>query len=131
MNLKELDYIANSNDEIDINMNSIDYAYCVKVRELYRNYKANRMTLEQCKAKKNDIIKEYNRNLETTTACSKIYLKNQENIKNSELLRAEINKSTDLKEMLFKSLECIAVLTNDETFYNMNMKKIERNNQND
>lgn len=127
---KVMKYREMLNHEIDINMNSIDYAYCTKVRELYRNYKANRMTLEQCKAKKNDIIKEYN-NLETTTACSKIYLKNQESIKNSELLRAEINKSTDLKEMLLKSLECIAVLTNDETFCTINAKKVERSNKDD
>lgn len=47
-----------------------------------------------------------------------------ENIKKSEKLRSEINLSNDPKEILYKSLLCIYVLTEDSAFYGTNIKKI-------
>lgn len=47
-----------------------------------------------------------------------------ENINKSEKLRREISLSNDPKEILYKSLLCIYVLTEDRAFYESNLKKI-------
>ena len=124
LDLKSLDIIANSDEPMDKHMHIVDYGYCAKVRELYQSYKANQMSLEDCKKIKVKISKEYENIVETMTYCSKIWLEQQEKIKKSELLRAEINKSSDLQEMLLKSLHIVSLLTGDETFYKINSKKV-------
>lgn len=129
LNLKDLDIIANKNELIDRSMHIIDYGYCAKVRELYQVYKANQMSLEDCKKLKAEITKEYEKIVETMTYCSKVWNEHQENIKKSEMLRVEINKSSDLQEMLLKSLEIVSLLTGDETFYKINAKKVGDNNE--
>lgn len=45
------------------------------------------------------------------------------NIRESEILRCEINKSNDKKEIIDKSLKCIALLSGDNLFYENNIKK--------
>lgn len=124
LDLKSLDIIANSDEPIDKHMHIVDYGYCTKVRELYQSYKANQMSLEDCKKLKIKISKEYEDIVENLTYCSKIWLEHQENIKKSEILKAEINKSSDLQEMLLKSLEIVSLLTGDETFYKINTRKL-------
>lgn len=72
LDLKNLDIIANSNEPLDRNMHIVDYGYCAKVHELYQGYKNNQITLEDCKKFKAEIIKEYEKIIETMTYCSKI-----------------------------------------------------------
>ena len=122
--LKELDKIANSNIAIEKTMPLMDYGYCIKMRELYNDYKSGSITLDSCKRRKQEFIKEYTKLLEDIISSSKIYLKYQENIKKSEILKAEINKSSDLQEMLLKSLEIVSLLTGYETFYKINTRKL-------
>ena len=126
-NLKDLDIIANSDEPLDFDMNLLDYGYCAKVRKLYQNYKNNQMNIEDCKKLKVKISKEYEDIVEYITHSSRVWLEHQENIKKSEILRAEVNKSTDLQEMLLKSLEIVSLLTGDETFYKINAEKVNKN----
>ena len=120
MKLEELDKIANSNIVIEKTMPLADYAYCMKMRELYTDYRKGLITLDSCKKRKKEIVEEYQK----CSSCLEVYKKYQENIKKSEILRVEINKSSDLQEMLLKSLECISLMTGDETFYKINAKKV-------
>lgn len=129
LNLKDLDIIANKSEPIDRSMHIVDYGYCAKVRELYQSYKTNQMSLEDCKKVKVSITKEYEEIIEDITHCSQVWLEHQDNIKKSEILRAEINKSSDLQEMLLKSLEIVSLLTGDETFYKINARKIGDSNE--
>lgn len=124
LDLKSLDIVANSDEPMGKHMHIVDYGYCAKVRELYQSYKANQMSLDDCKKLKVKISKEYENIIENLTYCSQVWLKHQENIKKSEILRAEINKSSDLQEMLLKSLEIVSLLTGDETFYKINARKL-------
>lgn len=123
MKLEELDKIAISNMAIEKTMPLMDYAYCMKMRELYADYRKGLITLDSCKKRKKEIVEEYQK----CSSCLEVYKKYQENIKKSEILRAEINKSSDLQEMLLKSLECISLMTDDEVFYKLNSKKVNRN----
>ena len=125
MKLEELDKMANSNIAIEKTMPLMDYAYCMKMRELYTDYQKKLITLDSCKKRKEEIIEEYQR----CSSCLDVNKKYQENIKKSEILRAEINKSSDLQEMLLKSLEIVSLLTGDETFYKINAKKVGDNNE--
>lgn len=124
MNLKELDILANSKIAIEKTMPIAEYGYCLKMRELYADYKNGLISLESCKNRKKEIIEEYNQ----ISSCVDTYKKYQEAILKAKNLRAEINKSSNPDDMLTKALKCISLMTNDETFYNMNMKKIERSN---
>ncbi|MCC8069745.1 MAG: hypothetical protein LIO71_08355 [Ruminococcus sp.] len=126
LDLKNLDIIANQNELIDKNMHIVDYGYCAKVRKLYQNYKTNQLSLEDCKKLKAKVTKEYEDIVENLTYCSKVWLEHQENLKKSEMLRAEINKSSDLLEMLLNALECISLMTGDETFYKINAEKVNK-----
>ena len=114
--LKKLDRLANSCDELD-NLELLDFAYCYKVRSLYQRYKSNQTDLEECKKRKEEIAQEYQK-------CSDSLSAYQDNIKKSEELRAEINKSSDEKEMLSKCLEIVSLLTDDEVFFKKNKEKI-------
>lgn len=122
MKLEELDQLANSRMAIEKTMPLMDYAYCLKMRELYADYRERLITLEACKKRKEEIIKEY----EECSNCLGVHKRYQENIKKSEMLRLEINKSNNLEEMLIKSLECISLMTSDETFYKINARKVEK-----
>lgn len=44
-------------------------------------------------------------------------------IRESEVLRSEINKSNDPKEIIDKALKCISLLSGDMLFYENNIKK--------
>lgn len=125
MTLEELDKIASSNMAIEKSMPLADYGYCLKMRELYTDYHKGLVNLESCQKRKKEIVGEY----EKTSSCLETYKKYQENIKKSEILRAEINKSSDLQEMLLKSLECISLMTSDETFYKINTRKLGDNHE--
>ena len=57
------------------------------------------------------------------------YKKQQENIKKSEQLRAEINKNIQAGEpvykVLLKAIECISLMTGDKTFYDINKNNLQ------
>ena len=57
------------------------------------------------------------------------YKKQQEHIKKSEQLRAEINKNIQAGEpvykVLLKAIECISLMTGDKTFYDMNKENLQ------
>jgi len=57
------------------------------------------------------------------------YKKQQENIKKSEQLRAEINKNIQAGEpvykVLLKAIECISLMTGDRVFYDMNKNNLQ------
>lgn len=57
------------------------------------------------------------------------YKKQQENVKKSERLRAEINKGIQAGEpiykVLLKAIECISLMTDDKLFYDMNKSNLQ------
>ena len=57
------------------------------------------------------------------------YKKQQENVKKSERLRAEINKGIQAEEpiykVLLKAIECISLMTGDKLFYDMNKSNLQ------
>ena len=57
------------------------------------------------------------------------YKKQQENIKKSEQLRAEINKDIQAGEpiykVLLKAIECISLMTGEKLFYDMNKNNLQ------
>jgi len=57
------------------------------------------------------------------------YKKQQENVKKSERLRAEVNKSIQAGEpvykVLLKAIECISLMTGDKLFYDMNKSNLQ------
>lgn len=123
--LNDIDNVAYSGEEyIQDCKNFLDYGYYAVIKDLYTTYKVGGLSKEESiQAKEiyqNQYIDEYNKN----DSHKEMYKGYQENIMKSDVLRCEINKSNDTKEMLLKSLECISLLTGDEMFYKVNSKKI-------
>lgn len=66
---------------------------------------------------------EYIRNKNREESHDKLIKLLSKNIRESELLRCEINKSNDKKEIIDKALKCISLLSGDNLFYENNIKK--------
>jgi len=58
-----------------------------------------------------------------------VYKEHQENIKQAEQLRTEINKGVQAGEpvfkLLLKAIECISLMTGDKLFYDMNKSNLQ------
>lgn len=123
--LSDIDKIAYSGKEyIQDCENFLDYGYYAVIKDLYTIYKAGGLSKEECTQAKEIYQKQYIEEYVTTNSHREMYKRYQENVIKSDVLRCEINKSSDIKEMLVKLLECISLMTGDEVFYKINSKKI-------
>lgn len=60
MDIKELNELAESNRVIiDYELSILDYGYCMKLRELYKNYKKGLITSNSYQTAKNELGREY------------------------------------------------------------------------
>lgn len=121
--LKELNIIANNNISLE-DLPLVDVGYCVKMRELYQAYNNNQIDLKKCKTLKSKIVNEYIILQDKINQGFEIYGKYQEAIRQSELLRSDVNKSSDINTMLLKSLEMVSLITGDTSFYDINARKV-------
>lgn len=123
--LSDIDKIAYNGEEyIQDCENFLDYGYYAVVKDLYFTYKAGGLPKEECIQAKEIYQKQYIDEYITNNSHKEMYKGYQENIMKSDVLRSEINRSSDIKEMLLKSLECISLTTGDDAFYKINSKKI-------
>ncbi len=124
--LEDIDHVAYSGKEyVQDCKNFLDYGYYAVIKDLYTTYKVGGLSKEECIQAKEIYQKQYIEEYTTNHANMVMYENYQRDILKSEALRCEINKSSNLKEMLLKSLECISLMTGDETFYKLNSKKVE------
>ena len=100
-----------------------EYKYFDKLIKIYQDYEKN-LFLSDAEQKKAAAYSEYAK--ETNEHLGRIIdnLKWRDNTRTSETLRLKINKSTDIKEIAALALECISLMTGDETFLKSNIGKI-------
>ena len=123
--LSDIDKVAYSGKEYLENCeNFLDYGYYAVIKDLYTIYKAGGLSKEECINAKEIYQEQYIKEYTTNHSHMEMYKGYQENVIKSDVLRCEINKSSDIKEMLLKSLECISLMTDDKVFYKINSKKI-------
>lgn len=121
--LEDLDLLSNSQNPLS-ELSLLDLGYCIRLRGYYIDYANNIITLDKAQKLKDRLQKEYVQLHKKINQGLEVYKQYQEVIKKSELVRSDINKSSDLNDMLLKSLEYISLTTGDKTFYDINARKL-------
>ena len=123
--IKELDKLANSNHEITVDIGLVDYAYCIRARELYRAYGDGRLYLDDCKNAKAKLMGEYKHLAGIIDSSIKVYAEYQANINKVSTLKTKVTKSNEPMEMLVDCLEAVSLLTGEMVFKEVNVKKLQ------
>lgn len=121
--LEDLDLLSNSQNPLGSELSLLDLGYCIRLRGYYIDYANNIITLDKAQKLKDRLQKEYIQLHNKINQGLEVYKQYQEVIKQSELVRSDINKSSNLNDMLLKSLEYISLTTGDKTFYDINVRK--------
>ena len=102
-----------------------EYKYFDKLIKIYQDYEKNHF-LSDAEQKKAAAYSEYAK--ETNEHLSRIIdnLKWRDNVKTSETLRQKINKATDVTEIATLAIECISLMTMNESFLKSNIDKLIR-----
>lgn len=122
--LEGLDVLSNSQNPLGSELSLLDLGYCIRLRGYYIDYANNIITFDKAQKLKDRLQKEYIQLYNKINQSLEVYKQYQEVIKQSELVRSDINKSSNLNDMLLKSLEYISLTTGDKTFYDINVRKI-------
>lgn len=121
--LEDLDLLSNSQYPLGSELSLLDLGYCIRLRGYYIDYANNIITLDKAQKLKDRLQKEYIQLYNKINQGLEVYKQYQEVIKQSELVRSDINKSSNLNDMLLKSLEYISLTTGDKTFHDINVRK--------
>lgn len=121
--LEDLDLLSNSQYPLGSELSLLDLGYCIRLRGYYIDYANNIITFDKAQKLKDRLQKEYIQLYNKINQGLEVYKQYQEVIKQSELVRSDINKSSNLNDMLLKSLEYISLTTGDKTFHDINVRK--------
>lgn len=121
--LEDLDLLSNSQNPLESELSLLDLGYCIRLRGYYIDYANNIITFDKAQKLKDRLQKEYIQLHNKINQGLEVYKQYQEAIKKSELVRSDINKSSNLNDMLLKSLEYISLTTGDKTFHDINVRK--------
>lgn len=121
--LEDLDVLSNSQNPLGSELSLLDLGYCIRLRGYYIDYANNIITLDKAQKLKDKLQKEYIQLYSKINQGLEVYKQYQEAIKKSELVRSDINKSSDINTMLLKALEYISLTTGDKIFYDINVRK--------
>lgn len=102
-----------------------EYKYFSELRKIYYAFKFEGLSQETAERQKKALLIEYQRYLETFENARKTYADWQSNIKVSEMLMTEIQKSYDVKQIAVSAIKIIGLLTCDEVFIKTNLAKFE------
>lgn len=96
----------------------------LSIQYLMALHKIGRLTTEQASDEKLKIKLAFEKQYEYEQAKLNDWDYSQANIRLAASLRSQINKSTNITEIAKYAIECISLMTGDETFYTDNIKKI-------
>lgn len=102
-----------------------EYKYFAELRKIYHAFKSDGLSQEIAERQKKSLLIEYHRYLENFTHAVQTYKNYQDNIKISEMLKTEIQKSGDLYDIASKAVKAVGLMTHDESFIKDNLKKLE------
>lgn len=105
------------NDVEIYGLDILDTGYYNKLREIYRNFKTGVLTKEKAESQKNKLQTEYFDFISNQLECINVYIDRQENIKKSSELVTKIEKSENIEEIADLSIQAIALMTGDKSFY--------------
>ena len=102
-----------------------EYKYFAELRKIYHAFKFDGLSQEIAERQKKSILIDYRKYLENFTNAVRTYRNYQDNIKISEMLKTEIQKSGDLYDIASTAVKAVGLMTHDESFIKDNLKKLE------
>lgn len=102
-----------------------EYKYFSELRKIYYAFKFEGLTKDDAEKQKAVLLRQYQENLHEHENCLAVYRHYQENIRLSEMLKTEIQKSHDIHDIAVTAIQIIGLLTHDECFIKTNSAKLE------
>lgn len=102
-----------------------EYKYFSELRKIYHAFKFEGLSQEVAERQKKSLLIEYRKYLKNFTNAVRTYRNYQDNIKISEMLKTEIQKSGDLYDIASTAVKAVGLMTHDESFIKDNLKKLE------
>lgn len=102
-----------------------EYKYFSELCKIYHAFKFDGLSKEQAECQKKSLLIEYRRYLENFDYCRSVWGKYQDNIKVSEMLKTEIQKSHDTHDIAVTAVQAVGLMTHDESFIKTNLAKLE------
>lgn len=108
------------------NLSANEYKYFSQLIQIYQNFESKRLSQADAEKKKADAYAEYEKEINAHLSRIIDNLKWRDNVKTSETLRQKINKATDVTEIATLAIECISLMTMNESFLKSNIDKLIR-----
>lgn len=101
-----------------------EYKYFSELRKIYYAFKFEGLAKSDAEKQKTILLHQYQENLQEHENCLAVYHHYQDNIRQAEMLRTEIQKSHDITEIALLACKVISLMTNEPTFANLQERKI-------
>ena len=102
-----------------------EYKYFSELRKVYHAFKFDGLSQENAERQKKALIIEYHKYLENFDYCHSVWKKYQDNIRVSEILKTDIQKSHDTYDIAVTAVRAVGLMTHDESFIKINLAKLE------
>ncbi|MDE6849443.1 MAG: hypothetical protein K2O29_11660 [Ruminococcus sp.] len=102
-----------------------EYRYFAELRKVYHAFKFEGLSQENAERQKKSLLIDYRKYLENFTNAVQTYKSYQNNIKVSEMLKTDIQKSHDIHDIAVTAVQAIGLMTHDESFIKTNTAKLE------
>ena len=123
-NFENLSMKAYKNEILDDEYDFIDKYFFYQLKELYLDYRCEKINKDKAEIKKKKIKNEYFSEKEYRRKYLEICKEYNSNRINIEYDLSRIEKSNDKEEMLKIALNIIAKMTKDENFLQRNLNKL-------
>ncbi len=102
-----------------------EYRYFAELRKVYYAFKFEGLSQEDAQRQKKSLLIDYHKYLENFNYCRSVWKKYQDNIRVSEMLKTEIQKSYDIHDIAVTAVQAVGLMTHDESFIKTNTAKLE------
>ncbi len=102
-----------------------EYKYFSELCRIYYAFKFEGLAKSDAEKQKAVLLRKYQEDLQEHDNRLAVYRNYQNNIRISEMLKTEIQKSYDIRDIAVTAIQVIGLLTNDECFIKTNSAKLE------
>ena len=102
-----------------------EYKYFSELRKIYHAFKFEGLSQEDAEHQKKALLIDYRKYLENFDYCASVWGKYQDNIKISEMLKTDIQKSHDIYDIAVTAVRAVGLMTHDASFIKTNTAKLE------
>ncbi len=95
-----------------------EYKYFDRLRIIYLRFKFDNLPKEEAERQERLLSDEYSLSKKKAAICRKY----QDSIKHSEQLKIQVSKAKSDRDKLIPALKAVGLLTDDESFYRINME---------